>query len=203
MQNQTIILRTDDVLVTSSQWPNAIGRFQQVHNWVRGVSQITHRCTFLIEDMRDRFAETIPYFRDEIQAGYIDPQLHGYSHIDYKKLSFEEIREHLKKSKDYMYEWFGMSPTVFATPWGANAQHIKDAAEAEELFLEDTSEALYLEGNNGLISALRRNVPLSNYYGRYILSHWWVAGARVGRLGAVAKYGDWASASKAEPALFK
>ena len=197
-----IRIRDDDVLVPTGTYSSSLGRFQQVHKWIVGAQPKTvHVCGFIIRYMEDEFRSTVPFFRDEILAGRIEAQFHGYDHIDYKPLRVPEIREHLRRGKDFMAQNFGVLPTQFITPWGANAPHIAEACQREGMEMRDVSNIYHLKD---VVYRLRDKwAPLAAFGDKDILTHWWEGGARIARLCAVAKYGSWDEAKAHDPQLFR
>jgi peptidoglycan/xylan/chitin deacetylase (PgdA/CDA1 family) len=196
-----IRVRTDDVMVSSKDFPgdSGVGRFRAIVKWLaEAPERIEHVPMVLVKEIQE-FPTAITFLKEQVKAGVIYPQVHGYEHVDYKKKSFAEIVEDLKKCKDWFETTLGYTPTVFATPWGASAQHIKDAARAVDMTVETTEGTLEVPAVTG---ALRLGAPLTEFDGRVILAHWWERGTRLQRLGLAARYGSWAKAALEQPEAF-
>lgn len=196
-----IRLRDDDVVIKhSSQWEDIFGRFRQVHEWTKaGDGQLLHVCAILADDLQTH-SEAISYIRDEVEAGNIEPQIHGKEHIDYANLSKEKVREHLKYCKDFIFESFSVIPTLWYTPWGASSPHLHEVSLEENIKLIDCSKIIPIES---CVKSIRYGVPVRKYEGKEVITHFWNKGLRVKRLAVLAKYGSWGDAVEAEPRLFR
>ena len=97
-----IRVRDDDVLIRSSGC-DSFKRFKQVHSWICESDKFIHVPAVLVTEIQE-FPECIKFVREETQAGRMMPETHGFEHIDYAKLTKDEIIEHLKRCKEFNYE---------------------------------------------------------------------------------------------------
>lgn len=174
-----IYIRDDDVLLPSSGWPDPPSRFKFVHEIiVEGGGKFLHIPTILCGQIQ-QWPETVRFIRDETEEGRMAPQLHGWEHIDYAKLSRVEIEHDLTKCIRWMQDNLGVRPTKFYTPWGANASHIYEVGQELELDIVDCS--------NIIIPKTIWN-DLDSSYDKYnekeIFIHWWEG---MGRLKDIVK----------------
>lgn len=188
-----IYVRDDDVLVGSSSHPDPLKHFKTVHNWICETDKLLHVPTILVTEIQ-QFPEAIEYVREETAAGRMRPEIHGFQHIDYAKLSKEEIEDHLKRCYQFMYEKLGCVPNRFYTPWGANAPHIKEAANNLGLQLIDCSNLNKLQGRYGIVQRLRDGEDPKFLEEQEIFFHWWEGGLRIKRVIEVLKHGSWSAA---------
>ena len=196
-----IRVRTDDVMVSSKDFPGeeGVGRFRAIVKWLaEAPDRIEHVPMVLVKEIQE-FPTAVAFLKEQVKAGIIYPQVHGYEHVDYKVKRFDMIVEDLKRCKGWFETTLGYTPTIFATPWGASAQHIKDAAAAVDMVVETTEGTLEVPFVTG---ELRRGIPLTTFDGRVILAHWWERGTRLQRLGLAAKHGSWVQAAIAQPGAF-
>lgn len=197
-----IYVRSDDVILPSKTWSDPVGRFRQQQEWIESAPNIIHVPTILVTEIQE-FPDCIQYIKDKIPEGKMIPQIHGLRHIDYGKLSKDEVKEHLKICKDKMFEWFGQIPTKWYSPWGSTQTFLHEAAAEENLQLIDCSNILPLEGRYGVVQRLKDGEPISNFDNKELFIHWWTKGARLARVCAVARYGSWDAAVREKPELFK
>lgn len=212
-----IRMRDDDVLVPSRSWKDPFGRFRQVHEWIaRCFPQVIHCPGIIIKGgpnsagLED-FPECIEYIRRETEAGLMLPEYHAVYHVDPEQLSFPVIREHLAEGCDWIEEQFKVRPTRWYTPWGADSEKLRAAAQEAGLELVGVDKHWKLDRTVGRIADEARTgetshpgeYPAEYLDGQEISFHWWEGGARVARLCAVVRHGSWEAAEKAERELFR
>ena len=197
-----IIIRDDDILVASRSYSDPTAQFRHVHELIKSAPNFLHVPTILVSEIQE-FPTVIELIKEETANGFMQPECHGLHHIDYGKLSKEEVVEHLKICKDFMFNQFNVIPKKFYTPWGAFQPHIHEAAAEVDMIVIGVNNALFLEGKGGMIEGLKAGRPMADFDGAEFLWHWWNAGSRLARVCAVARYGSWEEASKAQPKLFR
>ena len=168
-----IIIRNDDVLLSSTAYyENSFARFKRVHELTQLSSRLVHVPALVTREIQ-AFPEAIEYIQAETKAQRMAPQLHGLLHVDYGKLSRLVIIAHLEESIEWFITTLGYSPTIWYTPWGANQPHLHEAAEILNLNAVDCSNTIKLKGRYGVTQALKDGRPLSFFYDREIIMHWW------------------------------
>jgi len=195
-------IRDDDVLVHSSGFKDVSTRFKQYHSWFAPVyGKVVHVANILCFDIQD-FPEFIEFIKEEFKLGHLEPQIHGWRHDKYHKMSFVEVVDSLKKCQDWFGKTFNSNASIWYTPWGASEPHLWEAAAIVGLELRDTSN-ICTPGD--MISALRRpeHYSFEELNKKEILSHWWERGRRLERILACYKYGSYSDAKLAEKELFK
>lgn len=157
-----------------------------------------HMPTILVTETDEHFPQIIPWLEEETKEGRMSPQIHGYAHVDYNKLSPEEIREHLEKCLTWFDEHLQFQPTIWATPWGATSDKISKAAREFSLTVQGVTEVVAPD------AALRavQQLGISCLHGEVIMEHWWQKGLRILRLVECLKYGSYEAARKARDDLF-
>lgn len=198
-----IRVRDDDVLVDSSSWTDNLGRFKQVHEWVTDAAPRMIHIPFILVDDLKRRPDAVAFIRDETEKGLMIPEIHGKEHIDYKLLPQDQIVQHLKYCKEFLFSEFGRVPRRFATPWGANAPHIYEAAYECGLTLVDCSDLCKLQGEHSITRRLMDGEAVETFYGYEIFMHYWEGGARLARVCQAVKWGSWEEAKKRNRSLFK
>ena len=118
------------------------------------------------------------------------PEIHGYEHIDYNSLKESEIKDHLERCKDFLWEEFNRKARYFFSPWGANSKKLQDATTECGLKLIDTSNIIYPATFLGLI---KKNGPVFDQDVELFM-HWWERGLRLGRIVGIYKYGSYKNA---------
>lgn len=161
-------VRDDDVLVGSSSIKDTFSRFKSVHDLIVSIPGLIHVPAILVSEIQE-FPACIEYVQKETVEGRMKPELHGYSHIDYGKLSELEIKEHLEKSFEWFSRTFGFTPTKWYTPWGALQDHIKSAAKPFNVKL--VGQCMKTNGRHGIIQLLRNGNRLTKF--DEIGIHWW------------------------------
>lgn len=167
-----IRVRDDDVLVHSSGFNDeeVVKRFKRVHQIIVDGGGL-HVPAILTLEIQD-FQEVLPFILEETLAGRMEPQWHGWEHVDYAKLTEDQIVEEIIMSQIGFREWFDCEFTKFYTPWGANAKHIKKACDRSNVEMVDCSN---------LIRCVHVNREPEKFKGKdiEIMIHWWEG---VGRL---------------------
>jgi hypothetical protein len=160
----TVRVRDDDVLVPSSSHSDPIARFKEANHVIVKKGAI-HVPAILITEIQ-QFPKVLPFIRQETWAGRMEPQWHGWEHVDYAKIPRKQIEREIQDSQKLFMEWFGVEFTKFYTPWGANAQHIQDACNACGIEMVDCSN---------LIKCQHVIQDYQAYVNRdiEILWHWW------------------------------
>lgn len=178
-----IRVRDDDVLVHSRSFKGQeFGRFKGFHNLVMiDPVHFEHVLAVLVTEIQD-FPECIEFIKAETAAGRMKPEVHGLHHIDYAKLSYQQVVSELSQSRDWIQTTLAYTPTLWYSPWGAGA-------DARGAFLADAAKdaGLTLVTCVGMIqpSQLVTDVRavkagemtpaylLSKWEGKEILRHWW------------------------------
>jgi len=208
----SIFVRDDDVLIHSSSWDDAFGRFRQIHDWCLLSDRFLHVPYILFHHViKDDtpgilvFPEAIAYIREQTQDGRMRPEIHGWEHVDYGARSEDEVREHLKLCKAKMHELFDVEATSWATPWGANQPHLYEAAAKEGLKLIDCNPNTInkMQGQHGVVQRLKDGTDISFLEGEEIFLHWYEGGSRLLRIIQVGIHGSWDAAKEANRELFR
>jgi hypothetical protein len=197
-----IYIRDDDVLLPSSSYESPFGRFKQIHEWIEKDNRFIHKPAILVSEIQG-FPECIEYIKDKIKnTEQMEPEIHGLHHIDYGKLTKEQVKGDLKYCQDWFDLHLGWKAVKFYTPWGASQPHLHEAAAELNLELVDTSKINKLEGRYGVVQRLKEGS--SNFLeGQEIFMHWWSGGSRLLRVIETVKHGSWEAAAKANVELFK
>lgn len=200
-----IYLRDDDVLVASRSYDCEFGRFKQLHEWIARCPAMMHRPGIVIEGgegggkgLQD-YPEAVEYIRKETLEGRMQPELHGWFHIDYAALPLQNVREHLAEGCEWIERELGRRPTRWYTPWGADSEKLRAAAQEAGLTLVGIDKHW---GIDRAVKRLSEGGDPTDLLEREIFFHWWGGGARVARLCAVVRHGSWAAAKKAEREIF-
>jgi len=139
--------------------------------------------------------EAVEYIKEQKGFNKMSPQVHGYEHIDYAKLSKQEVKDDLERCKDFLYEKLDIIPSRWYTPWGANAPHLYDAASETGLKLVDCSVINKMNGRYGLIQLAKEGHDIEKIMqNKEIFFHWWEGGMRLKRVVEILKYGSYESA---------
>ena len=167
-----LYVRDDDVLVNSEGFKDPEGRFRGFHNEVFKHGAM-HRPAILITEILD-YPDTIDFIKEKTGLGEMEPQFHGYKHIDYARVRYLDILDHIQIGKR-MFDRWGLPPfTRFYTPWGANTEFIKMACKAENVELVDCRHN-YLP-----VSFAKKdtNATPEKYNGVEVATHWWEKGMK-------------------------
>lgn len=205
----TIYVRDDDVLIDSSQWDDPVSKFKQVHSWCCEGGFI-HRPAILIHNVvKDgtrgisEFPEVWDFIAEQAQNGTMEPEIHGWEHIDYGKKKRSQVIEEIAQARSWIETKWRVKCSKWYTPWGASQEHLWEAAEELRLTLVDCSRINKLEGRYGIVQRLTDGEDISFLDNQEIFFHWWNGGARLLRVARTAKYGSWANAQSADPKLFR
>jgi hypothetical protein len=200
-----IRVRDDDIIGPTSSYHSALGRFQQIHEWiVETTPKMIHIPAILVNDIKAyEEGAAIRFVRDETEKGLMLPEVHGIEHIDYAKLDKAEVVKHLEECKTFIHNEFGRMPEYWYTPWGANAPHLYVAAKECNLTLIDCSKISKLQGRDGICQRLMNGAPISDFYGIEIFMHFWEGGSRLARVCKAVLHGSWEEAAKHNRQLFR
>ena len=167
-----IYIRDDDVLLRGSKHPEPVKDFIVVHNIIESYGYM--HCPAILTTEIEEFPEIIEFIRFKTKQGKMIPQLHGSSHIDYAKLSVEEIQADYKKCQAWFIWNLGVRFTKHYTPWGAgarwmkNGQHIRPVAEAMGIEIVDADGLIY---PRHVLDDL--DFSWQKYEGKELFIHWW------------------------------
>lgn len=219
-------LRDDDVLVRSSSWGSPFDRFKEIHDWVAATEgAVVHVPTVLVLDIQE-FPDCIAYMRKHTEMGTMEPEIHGYSHIDYARLwlpqarlpdkgrvdhskfSQLELESHVKQVTahlEHCIKWIekqlGRRPTKWYTPWGADNVYLRQGARNAGVELVGTENLFPIKE---ACTLLRQGSTVAEVEARgEMFIHWWERGTRVRRVCASGRYGSWAEARKQDRAAFE
>lgn len=172
-----IFVRDDDVLLPSRQWPDPLARFKEVHELICRYDFALHVPALLTKEL-DKYPEAVTYIGHEMMENRMQPEYHGSSHIDYAKLSPEEILADYRYGQEWFEDHFGIHFSKHYTPWGAGEDergaHIKPTAAAARITVVTCADLLEPEH----ILDDKSFTP-EKYEGREIFIHWW---AGIGKL---------------------
>ena len=126
-----ITVRDDDVLLPSSQFPNPMLRFKQVHEII--VAAGAHHVPGILCGEFRHVPGAEEYVREKMAAGEMTPQVHGWAHRAYHTYPTHRIVHHLNLCLDYFDETWQIRPTKFFTPWGGDSPEIRQACAAVSL----------------------------------------------------------------------
>ena len=198
-----IRVRDDDVLLPSSGNSNPLLRFQEIHRWIcEAPDKLIHVPAILVKEIAD-FPEGIEFIRQETAEGRMLPEIHGREHIDYGKLTYDEVMRDLRICSDFIWNNFSVVPTTWYTPWGASQDHLHEAAKDSGLKLVDCSKITKLQGRYGICQRLKDGTSIDHWDGGEIFMHWWEGGSRLLRVSKVAQHGSWEAAKGEHPKLFR
>ena len=178
-----IRIRNDDVLVHSSGFTGReFTRFKGFHAIVcQDTEHFIHVPAILAKEIQE-FPECISFIKEETAAGRMLPEVHGWEHKDYAKLSHTQITDELKTARRFVEDEFNFRPTFWYSPHGAgadqNGAHLRDAAMEAGLVLVTCQGVKH---PSDLVNAVRKvkNDNLSvdklvkDWQGQEILRHWW------------------------------
>jgi len=197
-----IMVRDDDVLMPSSSHPDPLKHFKTVHSWICETDKLLHVPAIVVRP----FAEiegAVAFVKEETAAGRMRPQIHGFEHIDYARLSKEEVKDHLHRCKDFLYTDLNVNATKWFTPWGASAPHLHEAAAECELELVDCSKINKMNGRYGLIELAKQGTDIEKFmHEKEIFFHWWEGGLRIKRVIEIIKHGSYEAAKQANGKWF-
>jgi len=196
-----IYIRDDDVGWTGEEPAGENWElFRYVHETLNRVpGRFMHRVAILAQSFVHQPA--IDYMREEINAGRMEAQIHGWLHIDYSKVDESHLRLHLEETAAWILRTFGTTPTKFYAPWGSDGGSILPVCK--ELGLEWVGAKGAVKPQAG-VHALRKGYPLTHLDGMEILMHWHKGydRIRVKQLVEIYHHGSFAAARIAEPRLY-
>lgn len=199
-----IRVRDDDVLIGSSSHPDPLDKFKKVHKLICESNRLIHIPAILVNHNISTgspgvvdFPGAVEFIQEETDDGRMLPEVHGWEHVDYAKLSFKRVVDDLERCQDFIWMHFGRIPTKWYTPWGANASHLWEAAEQVNLELVDCSKINKLQGRYGVVKRLSDGENIDYLEGNEIFMHWWQGGSHLRRVIEVLKCGTWIKAVEA------
>lgn len=193
-----IYVRDDDVLVNSSAYTDKrktpLERFKQIHRWICDTPKLLHVPTLVVEPLMSH-PEAVKFIREETEMGRMAPEIHGFQHIDYGKLSQDEIIADLMTCKEFLRREIGVEAKKWYTPWGANTPIMQQSASLCGLELVDCS------GINPPSVVMQRATAGENIEifmdEEEIFIHWWERGMRLKRIIEILKHGSIVAAKAA------
>lgn len=183
MSFNKIRIRDDDVLVHSTSFPGrAFQRFKGFHNTVMiDPVHFEHVVAILVTEIQE-FPECIEFVKAETAAGRMRPEVHGFRHVDYAKLPYNQVVEELRRCRSFIADRLGHTPTIWYSPWGAGADSkgafLHEAAMEAGLSLV-TCANMITPGELVKDVRLAKNGGMTNqqlldrWEGKEILRHWW------------------------------
>jgi len=110
----------------------------------------------------------------------MQPEIHGFTHIDYGKVYKDEIARQLAHCIKFHEDNFCLRPTKFYTPWGASTDGIQAACNVLDLEMVDCSSVRKLGGRYGAWQLLNEGRDLNREWDdKDILIHWWENSTRL------------------------
>ena len=217
-------MRDDDVLLKSSTWSKPFLRFKELHEYMTQTPKIIHVPALLYKESQHFGSELVDYIKQETKLHRIQPEIHGYEHINYgtrvrgtpggpkdsppETWTPEEVeaaknwvREEIKFTRDWITETFGRAPKFWYTPWGANQSHLYEVAKELGLILVDCN-ANFAPIENVCEKLRNKTTTIERLDGMEVFFHWWSRGNRVHRLTRAIQYGSWDEAAKRFTKLF-
>lgn len=176
-------------------------KWKKHHQWVlEGPDYFFHTAAILCSEIQD-FPVAIDYIKDEVAAGRLSLDLHGWEHIDYAKLTQEAIEEHLEKSFEFFLKTFNCLPFRWCTPWGGVSNNVNRAARKYSLVVEGTSDPVI--DQSIAVNVVKQYNTIEPLRGKTIMVHWFERGLKLYRMIQTAKYGSWSDAAEKDPDNFK
>lgn len=192
-----IYVRDDDVLIPSSSHEDPLKHFKTVHGWICETPKLLHVPTLLCRALTD-YHTAREYIVKETAEGRMSPQIHGWEHIDYGKLSQIEVEDHLGLCTQFFWGAFKFIPTKWYTPWGASAPHLHEAAKNYGLELIDCSNINKMNGRYGIIQLAKEGHDIEKFMNeKEVFFHWWEGGMRLKRVVELLKHGTYEAAKAA------
>ena len=193
-------VRDDDVLVVGAK---GLEDFLKVHD-ICNEFQFLHVTNLVIESILHN-SVFVSWLKNQLQKGIIEPQLHGYRHIDYDQLKLDEIKLDLEKSCEWFNNELEIKPTLWYTPWGSKSRKLIKAADSFGMKLKGNEKDAKLMGKNSVFDLLKAGKELDEILSpdKEIAVHWWKAidKDRLEILGYVKLYG-WNETIRKYPRLF-
>lgn len=196
-----IRVRFDDVLVQSKPMKGQeFQKFKKHHKWCLEATEVFYPTAAVLCSEIQQFPEAVEYIRSELDEGRLYIDLHGWEHIDYAKLTQDEIEEHLEKSFDYLLKTFRCLPVRWATPWGANSEAIQNACRKYCIAWEGVENPVIDQA--AAVARVRNTKTVESLRGLVVMVHWFERGLKLYRIVQAAKYGGWDEAAAAHPEHF-
>jgi hypothetical protein len=178
-----IRIRNDDVLVHSSGFAGReFNRFKGFHEVIcQDMEHFMHVPAILATEIQE-FPECVEFIKMETAAGRMFPEVHGWQHKDYAKLSAAEVTGELVLAKQFVQDTFKCYPTIWYSPHGAGADkhgaHLADAALQAGLTLVTCANMILPARIVNDVRAARDGkitveMLASKWAGKEILRHWW------------------------------
>jgi peptidoglycan/xylan/chitin deacetylase (PgdA/CDA1 family) len=149
----------------------------------------------------ETYEGAIDYIKRETGEGRMLPILHGWEHLDYRNVPRRELEFALGSSVYWFEQELGMSPGIWATPWGATSADMIDVAKSLDLSVETTADPVI--DQKKAHEAVMSSGTIDCLEGKVVMVHWWELGTRLARICYTGKYGSWEEAAKAVPEYFK
>lgn len=164
--------------MSSSSHEFPASRFMEVHERIieAGGSNVVHVPTVLCKLVQE-YPETIDYIKFKTKDDEMIPEVHGWDHIDYAKLKKQEIVDDLNRCIEFFVTRLDHTPTIFYTPWGANASHVLEASNEVGLKMVDCSNINQVKRLANALKSKNGEAYLKQYreHGEIML-HWWEGG---------------------------
>jgi len=200
--SKLIRIRTDDVLVHSNAMiDKEFEKWRKHHRWVMEAPDYFFHTPAILCSEIQAFPIAIDYIKEEMDAGRLTLDLHGWEHIDYGALTKEQIEEHLEKSFEFFLKTFNCLPFRWATPWGADTPDIRSAARKFSLIVEGVTDPVIDQSQ--AMELVRQCDSIEPLLNRVVMVHWFERGLKLYRIVQTAKYGSYKKAAEAQPELFK
>lgn len=166
-----IRVRDDDVLLNGKVWygQKAVDLFMRRHDELLNVGA-KHVVALLCGEL-PLFRDLEEYLVGQFELGLLEPQIHGWCHVDYGKMPLEVTRSHLWACKDSIGRIFDAEPSIWYTPWGAHSQGLRDLAW--DLGLELRSDFLQARKLVPALAGKNREEYYVKYRRAEIGLHWW------------------------------
>ena len=189
-----IRVRVDDVMWASSGWgrDQAIRRYKNRCNWLKkDPENISHVAAIIVKDIQD-YPETIELLKEGLAENTLSPQLHCWEHIDYDKLTEQEITEHLEQALNWFSTTLHFQPTIWITPWGSTGTTAMHNVAAR-LHLEIESTRFCIEPPHAAKLSIEHG-STAILHGQTIMDHWWKRGNHIPRIVEISRHGSYAAA---------
>jgi hypothetical protein len=185
-----IYIRDDDVLMPSSGIQDPFKKFRRIQNWLKEVPQhFMHVPAILVTEIQ-QFPKCIDFVREETKEGRMEPELHGYEHIDYGRLTLNEVKNHLEMSLEWMKEEFEVVPKKWYTPWGGHNGTMEEAAHSFNLEMVTTANIVR---PSNFLDMIKKHGPILDQDVE-IFMHWWNRGLRLRKITGIYKCGSYKNA---------
>lgn len=149
-------------------------KFKVVHEKIKKYGALHVAAILVTYDSRGWYEPGLKYISTQVDNGSIEPQIHGYDHIDYAPLDEATTRSHINSCIDFTECSFGRTPTIWYTPWGANTSRLQRVANEFRLTLVDCSN---INQTHKIVKALRgrnRAAYVEQYkkHGEVMIHYW-------------------------------